>query len=97
MDFFGVGPWEALLILVVALIFVGPGKIVDFARTAGKWTRAIKRAGSDFTSAVTREIEKAGAEPKPSPNQAEKLPPPPLIASEQTPGAVPGSEAPLKK
>jgi len=66
MDFLGMGPWEILLILVIALIFLGPGKIVDFARTLGKWVRAIRRAGSDFTTAVTREVEKAAEEKPPA-------------------------------
>jgi Tat protein translocase TatB subunit len=78
MDFLGIGPWEIILILVIALVFLGPGKIVDFARTLGKWVRAIKRAGNDFTTAVTREIEKAEQEPPPAiPKGENKAPPPP--------------------
>ena len=77
MDFLGIGPWEIVLILIIALIFLGPGKIVDFARTLGKWVRAIRRAGTDFTTIVTREIEKAGDEPPPSSRKEEKPVPPP--------------------
>jgi Sec-independent protein translocase protein TatA len=77
MDFLGIGPWEIVLILIIALIFLGPGKIVDFARTLGKWVRAIRRAGTDFTTIVTREIEKTGNKPPPSPDTEEKPVPPP--------------------
>jgi Tat protein translocase TatB subunit len=80
MDFLGMGPWEILLILIIALIFLGPGKIVDFARTLGKWVRAIRRAGTDFTTAVTREVEKAAKESPPSPGKEEK-PVPPQIST----------------
>ena len=59
MDFFGIGPWEILLILVVALIIVGPGKIPGIARTMGRTVRAIRRASSELTTAVTRELEAA--------------------------------------
>jgi sec-independent protein translocase protein TatA len=77
MDFFGMGPWEIFLILVIALIFLGPGKIVDFARTLGKWVRAIRRAGNDFTAAVTRELEKTGEEPPPATTKEARTAPPP--------------------
>jgi sec-independent protein translocase protein TatA len=71
MDFLGIGPWELLLVLMVALIFLGPSKIVEFSRTLGKWVRAIKRAGSDFTASVAREVEKEENDP------ARPLPQPP--------------------
>ena len=35
MDLFGVGIFEALLVLVVALIVVGPNKFPEIARSAG--------------------------------------------------------------
>jgi Sec-independent protein translocase protein TatA len=76
MDFLGLGPGELILILVIALIFLGPGKIVDFARTLGKWVHAIRRAGTDFTTVITREIEKAEHEPPSSPKTEEKPAPP---------------------
>jgi Sec-independent protein translocase protein TatA len=69
MDFLGIGPWELFLILIIALIFLGPGKIVDFSRTLGKWVRAIRKAGNEFTTAVTREVEKIEKEPPPQPRE----------------------------
>ncbi len=74
MDFFGIGPWEILLILIVALMVVGPKKLPEIARTLGKTMRAIKKASGDFTTAVTREIE-AEAPPPPKAARTEKLPP----------------------
>jgi sec-independent protein translocase protein TatA len=53
-----VGFGEVLLILIVALIIWGPGKLPEIARTLGKMTRALKKASFDLTTAVTREIEK---------------------------------------
>ena len=57
MGFFGIGTWEILLILVVALIIWGPGKLPEIARTMGKTVRALKKASFDLTTAVTKEIE----------------------------------------
>jgi sec-independent protein translocase protein TatA len=59
MDFFGIGPWEILLILIIALIVVGPGRLPEIARTLGKTVRAVRRAGAEMTTAVTRELEAA--------------------------------------
>jgi len=92
MDFLGMGPWEILLILIIAMIILGPGKIVDFARTLGKWVRAIRRAGNDFTAAVTREVEKIEKEPTPPAPREVKPAPPQLTASNQDPGTGPDGE-----
>jgi Sec-independent protein translocase protein TatA len=57
MDFFGIGPLEILLIFVLAIILLGPGKITEVARTLGKVVRTIKKAGSDITLAVSNEVQ----------------------------------------
>jgi sec-independent protein translocase protein TatA len=66
MGFLGIGTWEILLILILALIILGPGKLTDFARTLGKTVRAIRKASADLTTAVTRELEATKNEPPPS-------------------------------
>ena len=48
---------EILLILVVALIIWGPGKLPEIARKLGKTVRTLKKVSSDFTTTLTREIE----------------------------------------
>lgn len=60
MEFLGMGMGEILLILAVALIIFGPGKIPEIARTLGKLTRALRKTTFDFTSAVTKELDKEG-------------------------------------
>lgn len=57
MDFFGIGFGEILLILIIALIVLGPGKVPEMARTLGKIVRALRKATTDLTTAVTKEIE----------------------------------------
>lgn len=46
MSFLGMGMWEILIILLVAFIFLGPERMVDAARTLGKWTGELRRMGS---------------------------------------------------
>jgi Tat protein translocase TatB subunit len=66
MGFLGIGTWEILLILVLALIILGPGKLTEFAKTLGKTVRAIRKASTDLTATITREIELQEKEPPPS-------------------------------
>jgi sec-independent protein translocase protein TatA len=73
MGFLGIGPWEILLIIILALIVLGPGKLTDFAKSLGKTVRAIRKYSTDLTTAVTRELESAGKEPtQPQPNKDSK-------------------------
>ena len=57
MGFFGIGTWEILLILVVALIIWGPGKLPEIARTMGRAVRTLRKATSDLSTAVTKELD----------------------------------------
>ncbi len=57
MDFLSVGASEILMVLLVALLVVGPNKVVGMAQTLGKVMRSIRKASGELTSAVTREME----------------------------------------
>jgi len=57
MDFFGIGFGEIVLILIVALMIFGPGKLPEIARTIGRFSRNLKKMSSDFTTAMTKEID----------------------------------------
>ncbi len=65
MDFLGIGGWEVLLILIIAVIIWGPGRVVEVGRTLGKIVRTLKKASSDLTAQVAREIEEQEKEPPP--------------------------------
>ncbi|MEE8327089.1 MAG: twin-arginine translocase TatA/TatE family subunit [candidate division NC10 bacterium] len=71
MDFLSVGASEILMVVLVALLVVGPNKVVEMARTLGKVMRSVRKASSELTSAVTREMEIEDREKRP-PSSAEK-------------------------
>lgn len=48
-----VGPWELILILVIALIIFGPGKLPEVGRSLGKSINEFKRASAD----IKRQVE----------------------------------------
>jgi TatA/E family protein of Tat protein translocase len=65
MDFFGIGPLEFFLILVVALIVFGPGKLPELARQLGRAVREFRKASSELTHDFRQEFEKElNAEPE---------------------------------
>ena len=55
MDIFGVGIFEALLVMVVALIVVGPNKFPDIAKSAGRWFSVAR----NYAAEVRTDIESA--------------------------------------
>ncbi|MFQ5477776.1 MAG: twin-arginine translocase TatA/TatE family subunit [Candidatus Binatia bacterium] len=47
---FGLGPTELIVILVIALLVIGPKKLPDLARSLGKGLAEFRRATSDITT-----------------------------------------------
>ncbi len=71
MDFLAVGPSEVLMIILVAILVVGPNKIVETARTMGRFMRYVKKASTDLTSAITHELDLENKQRKPPPQKDE--------------------------
>jgi Tat protein translocase TatB subunit len=57
MDFMSIGTQEILMIILVAVLIVGPNRIVEMSRTMGKVMRAIRKTTAELTMNVTKEIE----------------------------------------
>lgn len=62
MEIFGVGPMELFLIFILALIFIGPGKMPEVAASLGKAIREFQRASAELTDALNAEIAAAQAQ-----------------------------------
>jgi len=102
MGFLGIGTGEILLILILALIILGPGKIPEIARTLGRTIRAIKKASADLTSTVTRELETTQSKPaSPQPKETKTVAAPPdtnnpATSSQDDQPTKPGEASALK-
>ncbi len=59
MDLFGIGFGEIVLVLVVALVICGPGRIAEIGLKLGKVARTLRKVTYDLTTQVTRELENA--------------------------------------
>ncbi|RPJ56607.1 MAG: twin-arginine translocase TatA/TatE family subunit [Dehalococcoidia bacterium] len=63
MDFFGIGPFEILLILLVAFIVVGPQRLLEVSRKVGTTVSDLSRSMSRLNETVQKEMKE-----KTSPN-----------------------------
>lgn len=53
---FDFGFWEIIMIMLVALIVVGPERLPSLARTAGLWVGKAKRFVTDVKSEIDQEL-----------------------------------------
>ena len=81
---FGIGMPEMIIILVIALIVIGPHKLPELAKSLGKGLAEFKKATDDFQKNVQEESRKSD----------EKVEPPTQVAtSEQAHVATPAQSA----
>jgi Tat protein translocase TatB subunit len=58
MDVLGIGPLELLVILIIALIVVGPERLPEIARTIGKTMRDLRNMSQGLTAEWERELNR---------------------------------------
>ena len=57
MNFMGIGTMEFLFIIVIALLILGPNRMIETARTLGKYIREFQRAASDVPRLLSLDEE----------------------------------------
>jgi sec-independent protein translocase protein TatB len=57
MSFFGMGSMEIVVIMIIALIIFGPGKIPEIAGQVGKGVRDFRRVTRDLTAEFQNSID----------------------------------------
>ncbi len=90
MPFIGnLGPTELIIILVIALLVIGPGKLPEVGSALGKSIREFRKAATDVKEAAS--IEPAATRAPIVPNTLAARPAPP--APDPTESAAPADNA----
>ena len=82
-----IGPGELILILIIALVVLGPGKLPDVAQSLGKSLREFRKAASDVQDAAKVDAPAPPVQPTPSPN-VPAVPAAPAAVAASAPAAV---------
>ena len=85
---FNVGPLELVIVLVIALLVIGPKRLPEMGNSLGKTIREFRNASTDISDAVSLEPEA-----KPAAQQATATPPTAPVAAPAASAAV-AAEAP---
>ncbi len=57
MNFMGIGPWELILILIIALLVFGPRRLPEIGRALGKTVAEFRRMSQELTADMAQELE----------------------------------------
>ena len=61
------GPLELVIILVIALLILGPGRLPDVGASLGKSIREFRKASSDVQESVKVDVDTSPQAPAPAP------------------------------
>jgi sec-independent protein translocase protein TatB len=62
VNFLNVGPWEITVIFIIAILLVGPKRMVEMARTIGRVSSQMRRMSSEFLGTIRDEVEAVEAD-----------------------------------
>lgn len=80
---FNIGPFELLLVLILALLVLGPGKLPEVGSALGRTIREFRKASTDVESSLSVDPPKAAATNAPVGPAAEKA----AVAAEDKPAS----------
>ncbi|CAN5751520.1 hypothetical protein BH23CHL8_BH23CHL8_13010 [soil metagenome] len=69
-----IGPLELIIILAIALLIVGPGRLPEMGSAIGRTIREFRKASSDITDATRTEMRPNTLSGQATPNQPATAP-----------------------
>jgi len=96
---FNIGAPELIIILIIALVVLGPGRLPDVAQSLGKSVREFRKAATDIADATNMDAatkpagSAAPAATSATPAPASEPVPPNALSGEAAPNTLQGSPA----
>ena len=85
MNFLNVGPWELTVILIIAILLVGPRRVVEIVQTVRRFAGQLRSMSSEFTSLIQTEVQTIKSETSQALADATGDEPAPATGSEEEP------------
>jgi Sec-independent protein translocase protein TatA len=57
VNFLNVGPWELMVILIIAILLVGPKRVVEIVQTVRRFAGQLSSLSREFTSIIQAEVQ----------------------------------------
>ena len=92
-----IGPFELIVILVIALVIIGPGRLPDVGAALGKSIREFRKASSDISDAARVDTSPLPPSAAPAPTPEPSVPAPTastVPAPIQAPPTSPSADEP---
>ena len=92
-----IGPFELIVILVIALVIIGPGRLPDVGAALGKSIREFRKASSDISDAARVDTSPLPPSAAPAPTPEPSIPTPTastVPAPIQAPPTSPSADEP---
>ena len=87
-----IGPGELILILIIALVIIGPGRLPDVGAALGKSIREFRKASSDMAEATRVDTSPLPPPAAPAPSPA---PVPNVLSAPAVPAPTPQPSTPV--
>jgi sec-independent protein translocase protein TatA len=94
---FNIGPGELLLILAIALLVIGPGRLPDVGAALGKSIREFRKASTDVQEAVSVQPRPSAPVASPALTSDERAELDRLRRESLTPAAAAGGDEPSQQ
>lgn len=88
-----IGAPELIIILVIALLILGPGKLPEVGASIGKSIREFRKASSDLSDSVNVSVDTSPLPPAPPAATTAATPPAPEVPAAPVAPAPPAAQA----
>jgi Sec-independent protein translocase protein TatA len=69
VNFLNVGPWELSVILIIAILLIGPKRLVEVFQAIRRFSGQLRKMSTEFTSLIQSEVQASARETDQAPRR----------------------------